>query len=36
MAKEKEIISPMAIDLGAKNTGMYFGHYPAGSSVFIA
>ncbi|MDD9806897.1 MAG: type II-B CRISPR-associated RNA-guided endonuclease Cas9/Csx12 [Gammaproteobacteria bacterium] len=29
----KSIISPIAIDLGAKNTGVYFAHYPAGSSL---
>jgi len=29
----KLIISPIAIDLGAKNTGVYFAHYPAGSSL---
>ena len=28
-----EIISPIAIDLGAKYTGVYFAHYPAGSSI---
>ena len=28
----KTIISPIAIDLGAKNTGVYFAHYKAGSS----
>ena len=27
-----KIISPIAIDLGARNTGVYFAHYPAGSS----
>ena len=26
-------ISPISIDLGAKNTGVYFAHYKAGSSV---
>lgn len=30
--KEK-YISPIAIDLGAKNTGVYFAHYKAGSSI---
>ena len=30
--EQKEIISPIAIDLGAKNTGVYFAHYEAGSS----
>ena len=29
----KLIISPVSIDLGAKNTGVYFAHYPAGSSI---
>ena len=34
MSKElKPIISPVSIDLGAKNTGVYFAHYPAGSSI---
>ena len=32
MSKPK-LISPIAIDLGAKNTGVYFAHYPAGSSL---
>ena len=32
MSKE-QIISPVSIDLGAKNTGVYFAHYPAGSSI---
>ena len=32
MSKEL-IISPISIDLGAKNTGVYFAHYPAGSSI---
>ena len=27
------IISPISIDLGAKNTGVYFAHYPEGSSI---
>ena len=27
------IISPISIDLGAKNTGVYFAHYSAGSSL---
>ena len=30
---KKLIISPVSIDLGAKNTGVYFAHYPAGSSI---
>jgi len=29
----KQLISPIAIDLGAKNTGVYFAHYPAGGSL---
>ena len=29
----KRIISPISIDLGAKNTGVYFAHYTAGSSL---
>ena len=28
-----EFISPIAIDLGAKNTGVYFAHYRSGSSL---
>ena len=32
MSKE-QIISPVSIDLGAKNTGVYFAQYPAGSSI---
>lgn len=32
MTKEK-YISPIAIDLGAKNTGVYFAHYSEGSSL---
>lgn len=33
MTKETTtVISPIAIDLGAKNTGVYFAHYEAGSS----
>ena len=32
MAKEK-YISPIAIDLGAKNTGVYFAHYREGSAL---
>jgi len=30
---KQQLISPIAIDLGAKNTGVYFAHYPAGSSL---
>jgi len=33
MPKQQQLISPIAIDLGAKNTGVYFAHYPAGSSL---
>lgn len=29
----KSIISPISIDLGARNTGVYFAHYPANSSL---
>ena len=29
----KNFISPISIDLGAKNTGVYFAHYPEGSSL---
>ena len=29
----KEFISPIAIDLGAKNTGVFFAHYQAGESI---
>lgn len=32
MVKE-QIISPISIDLGAKNTGVYFAHYKAGGSI---
>ena len=32
MSKEL-IVSPVSIDLGAKNTGVYFAHYQAGSSI---
>ena len=28
-----KIIGPMAIDLGAENTGVYFAHYPASSTI---
>jgi len=31
----KRFISPIAIDLGAKNTGVYFAHYPAGSTLGV-
>lgn len=30
---QEKIISPIAIDLGAKNTGVYFNHYKSGSSL---
>ncbi len=30
---KKSIISPISIDLGAKNTGVYFTHYEEGSSI---
>ena len=33
MGKPAEIISPIAIDLGAKNTGVYFAHYKAGAKL---
>ena len=33
MKREAQVVSPIAIDLGAKNTGVYFAHYPAGSSI---
>ncbi len=33
MSKRQSVISPISIDLGAKNTGVYFAHYSAGSSV---
>ena len=32
---QKTIISPIAIDLGAKNTGVYFAHYEAGSPLDV-
>ncbi len=31
----KRIISPISIDLGAKNTGVYFAHYPADSPLDV-
>ncbi len=31
----KKMISPIAIDLGAKRTGVYFAHYPEGSPLNI-
>lgn len=30
---KRQIISPISIDLGAKNTGVYFAHYEAGSPI---
>ena len=33
MPKKPLFISPISIDLGAKNTGVYFAHYPAGISL---
>ena len=33
MSKKIEIISPIALDLGAKNTGAYFAHYKVGDSI---
>ena len=33
MSKKIDFISPIAIDLGAKNTGVYFAHYPSGISL---
>ena len=33
MSKHSDIISPVSIDLGAKNTGVYFAHYSAESSL---
>ena len=33
MSEKKHFISPISIDLGAKNTGVYFAHYKAGSSL---
>lgn len=31
--KKQTFISPISIDLGAKSTGVYFAHYPDGSSI---
>ena len=31
--KKKKVISPIAIDLGAKNTGVYFAHYSEGDNI---
>ena len=33
MSKANRIISPIAIDLGAKSTGVYFAHYPEGCRI---
>ena len=33
MSKRQTVISPISIDLGAKYTGVYFAHYPAGSCI---
>ena len=34
MSKPQEkYISPISVDLGAKNTGVYFAHYKAGSAL---
>ncbi len=33
MSKKSDFISPVSIDLGAKNTGVYFAHYPADCSL---
>ena len=33
MSKNPKFISPIAIDLGAKNTGVYFAHYPKNSTL---
>ncbi len=33
LMSKKSIISPISIDLGAKNTGVYFTHYEEGSSI---
>ena len=33
MGKKADFISPISIDLGAKNTGVYFAHYKAGTSL---
>ena len=30
---KNQVISPIAIDLGAKHTGVFFAHYPTGSSL---
>ena len=33
MSEKKQFISPISVDLGAKNTGVYFAHYEAGSAL---
>ncbi|MBC6415658.1 MAG: type II-B CRISPR-associated RNA-guided endonuclease Cas9/Csx12 [Bdellovibrionales bacterium] len=33
MSEKNDFISPIAVDLGAKNTGVYFTHYKVGSSL---
>ncbi len=33
MSNKSDLISPIAIDLGAKNTGVYFAHYEAGKTL---
>ena len=33
MHKKQTFINPISIDLGAKSTGVYFAHYPTGSSI---
>ena len=33
MKQQKQIIHPIAIDLGSKNTGVYVAHYPAGTTL---
>ena len=33
MSNENDLISPIAIDLGAKNTGVYFAHYEKGKTL---
>ena len=33
MSNENDLISPIAIDLGAKNTGVYFAHYKKGKTL---
>ncbi len=35
MNEGNEFVSPIAIDLGAQNTGVYFAHYPKGSELSI-